>query len=81
MVEKINKLIENLKIQYPGHSLDIIQNDIKDNGISHNILLIKDSNIVKIYEVGIDGKLEYVDLTRNMLGLINNIRRKNLCVQ
>lgn len=78
MIEKINKLIEPLKDEYIDHVLEIIETDPTD--IQFHVLLIKDFNIIKIFEIGINEKLEQVDLTPNMLGLINNIRRKNLCV-
>lgn len=78
MIEKINKLIEPLKDEYIDHVLEIIETD--PINIQFHVLLIKDFNIIKIFEIGINEKLEQVDLTPNMLGLINNIRRKNLCV-
>ena len=81
MIEKINKLIEPLLEDYPGYIFKVIQNVIADEELYYSILLIKNSDIIKIYEIGIDEKLEQVDVTQNMLGLINNIRRKNLCVQ
>ena len=81
MIEKINKLIEPLLEDYSGYIFEVIQNVIADEELYYSILLIKNSDIVKIYEIGINEKLEQVDVTQNMLGLINNIRRKNLCVQ
>lgn len=81
MIEKINKLIEPLFEEFPDCTFEVIQNVIADEELYYNILLIKNSDIIKIYEIGIDEKLEQVDVTQNMLGLINNIRRKNLCVQ
>ena len=81
MIEKINKLIEPLLEDYPGYIFEVIQNVIADGEFYYNVLLIKNSDIIKIYEIGINEKLEQVDVTQNMLGLINNIRRKNLCVQ
>lgn len=81
MIEKINKLIEPLLEDYSGYIFEVIQNVIADEELYYSILLIKNSDIIKIYEIGIDEKLEQVDVTQNMLGLINNIRRKNLCVQ
>ena len=81
MIEKINKLIEPLLEDYSGYIFEVIQNVIADEELYYNILLIKNSDIIKIYEIGINEKLEQVDVTQNMLGLINNIRRKNLCVQ
>ena len=73
--------MEPLLEDYPGYIFEVIQNVIADKELYYNILLIKNSDIIKIYEIGIDEKLEQVDVTQNMLGLINNIRRKNLCVQ
>ena len=81
MIEKINKLIEPLFEDYSGYIFEVIQNVIAGEELYYSILLIKNSDIIKIYEIGIDEKLEQVDVTQNMLGLINNIRRKNLCVQ
>ena len=81
MIEKINKLIEPLFEEFPDCTFEVIQNVIADEELYYSILLIKNSDIIKIYEIGIDEKLEQVDVTQNMLGLINNIRRKNLCVQ
>lgn len=81
MIEKINKLIEPLFEEFPDCTFEVIQNVIADEELYYNILLIKNSDIIKIYEIGINEKLEQVDVTQNMLGLINNIRRKNLCVQ
>lgn len=81
MIEKINKLIEPLLEDYSGYIFEVIQNVIADEELYYSILLIKNSDIIKIYEIGINEKLEQVDVTQNMLGLINNIRRKNLCVQ
>ena len=81
MIEKINKLIEPLFEEFPDCTFEVIQNVITDGEFYYNVLLIKNSDIIKIYEIGIDEKLEQVDVTQNMLGLINNIRRKNLCVQ
>ena len=81
MIEKINKLIEPLLEDYSGYIFEVIQNVIADEELYYSILLIKNSDIVKIYEIGINEKLEQVDVTQNMLGLINNIRRKNLCVR
>ncbi len=81
MIEKINKLIEPLLEDYSGYIFEVIQNVIAGEELYYSILLIKNSDIIKIYEIGIDEKLEQVDVTQNMLGLINNIRRKNLCVQ
>lgn len=79
MIEKINKLIEHLVEDFSSHSIEIIGTGLDE--ICYNVLLIKNSDIIKIYEIGINEKLEQVDVTQNMLGLINNIRRKNLCVQ
>ena len=81
MIEKINKLIEPLLEDYSGYIFEVIQNVIADGEFYYNVLLIKNSDIIKIYEIGINEKLEQVDVTQNMLGLINNIKRKNLCVQ
>lgn len=81
MIEKINKLIEPLFEEFPDCTFEVIQNVIADGEFYYNVLLIKNSDIIKIYEIGIDEKLEQVDVTQNMLGLINNIRRKKLCVQ
>lgn len=81
MIEKINKLIEPLFEDYSGYIFEVIQNVIAGEELYYSILLIKNSDIIKIYEIGINEKLEQVDVTQNMLGLINNIRRKNLCVQ
>ena len=81
MIEKINKLIEPLMEEFPSYTFEVIQNVMADEELYYNILLIKNSDIIKIYEIGIDEKLEQVDVTQTMLGLINNIRRKNLCVQ
>lgn len=81
MIEKINKLIEPLLEDYSGYIFEVIQNVIAGEELYYSILLIKNSDIIKIYEIGINEKLEQVDVTQNMLGLINNIRRKNLCVQ
>ena len=81
MIEKINKLIEPLLEDYSGYIFEVIQNVIAGEELYYSILLIKNSDIIKIYEIGIDEKLEQVDVTQNMLGLINNIRRKKLCVQ
>ena len=78
MIEKINKLIEPLVEDFSSHSIEIIGTGLDE--ICYNVLLIKDSDIIKIFEIGSDEKLEQVDITSNMLGLINNIRRKNLCV-
>lgn len=79
MIEKINKLIEPLVEDFSSHSIEIVGTGL--DKICYNVLLIKDSDIIKIFEFGSDEKLEQVDITSNMLGLINNIRRKNLCVQ
>ena len=81
MIEKINKLIEPLFEEFPDCTFEVIQNVIAGEELYYSILLIKNSDIIKIYEIGINEKLEQVDVTQNMLGLINNIRRKNLCVQ
>ena len=81
MIEKINKLIEPFLEYYSGYIFEVIQNVMAGEELYYSILLIKNSDIIKIYEIGIDEKLEQVDVTQNMLGLINNIRRKNLCVQ
>lgn len=81
MIEKINKLIEPLFEEFPDCTFEVIQNVIAGEEFYYNVLLIKNSDIIKIYEIGINEKLEQVDVTQNMLGLINNIRRKNLCVQ
>ena len=81
MIEKINKLIEPLLEEFPDCTFEVIQNVIAGEELYYSILLIKNSDIIKIYEIGINEKLEQVDVTQNMLGLINNIRRKNLCVQ
>lgn len=81
MIEKINKLIEPLFEEFPDCTFEVIQNVIAGEELYYNVLLIKNSDIIKIYEIGINEKLEQVDVTQNMLGLINNIRRKKLCVQ
>lgn len=81
MIEKINKCVEQLKIEYPDYSIELIENHREDCKNNYgNLLLIKNSDIVAIFEFGINEELEQVDITKNMLGLINNIRRKNLCV-
>ena len=67
--------------EFPSYTFEVIQNVMADEELYYSILLIKNSDIIKIYEIGIDEKLEQVDVTQTMLGLINNIRRKNLCVQ
>ena len=73
--------MEPLLEDYSGYIFEVIQNVIAGEELYYSILLIKNSDIIKIYEIGINEKLEQVDVTQNMLGLINNIRRKNLCVQ
>ena len=74
--------IDFVKEKYPLNKIEVIENKDEHNGPNNqnkNILICGEEKIIAVFSINGD-KINQLDLSDNMLGLINNIRRKNLCV-
>ena len=79
-MDNINQIhIDFVKEKYPLNKIEVIENKDEHNNQNKNILICGEEKIIAVFSIDGD-KINQLDLSANMLGLINNIRRKNLCV-